>query len=119
METEMTSTAVKIEKIAQSEQIDQSGQTVQTDQNDTNTDETSRVGEYHSVLAMEAARKMRRTRQKLRTGQQVCHHLKMMLASEPVTVEPISSIGSVKPVSIYPNGQTPRPLHPEPQINLL
>ena len=38
---------------------------------------------YHSVLAMEAARKMRRTRQKLKTGQQVCHHLKMMLAIEP------------------------------------
>jgi hypothetical protein len=38
---------------------------------------------YHSVLAMEAARKMRRSRQKLRTGQEVCHHLKMMLASVP------------------------------------
>ena len=38
---------------------------------------------YHSVLAMEAARKMGRSRQKLRTGQEVCHHLKMMLASDP------------------------------------
>ncbi len=38
---------------------------------------------YHSVLAMEAARNMRRSRQKLRTGQKVCHHLKMMLASDP------------------------------------
>ena len=38
---------------------------------------------YHSVLAMEAARKMRRSRQKLKTGQKVCHHLKMMLASAP------------------------------------
>ncbi len=38
---------------------------------------------YHSVLAMEAARKMRRSRQKRRTGQEVCHHLKMMLASDP------------------------------------
>ena len=37
----------------------------------------------HSVLAMEAARKMRRSRQKRRTGQEVCHHLKMMLASDP------------------------------------
>ena len=37
---------------------------------------------YHSVLAMEAARKMGRSRQKLRTGQEVCHHLKMMLASD-------------------------------------
>ena len=39
--------------------------------------------QYHSVLAMEAARKMRRTRKKLETGQQVCHHLKMMLLSQP------------------------------------
>ena len=39
--------------------------------------------EYHSILAMEAARKMRRTRQKRKTGQEVCHHLKMMLA-EPL-----------------------------------
>ena len=38
---------------------------------------------YHSVLAMEAAKKMRRSRQKRRTGQEVCHHLKMMLASDP------------------------------------
>jgi hypothetical protein len=38
---------------------------------------------YHSVLAMEAAKKMRRSRQKLKTGQKVCHHLKMMLASDP------------------------------------
>jgi len=43
---------------------------------------------YHSVLAMEAARKMRRSRQKLRTGQQVCHHLRMMLASDPSPSEP-------------------------------
>lgn len=41
------------------------------------------VARYHSVLAMEAARKMRRTRQKKKTGQQVCHHLKMMLTAEP------------------------------------
>ena len=37
---------------------------------------------YHSALAMHAARKMRRTRQKLKTGQLVCHHLRMMLASD-------------------------------------
>lgn len=42
---------------------------------------------YHSVLAMEAAKKMRRSRQKRRTGQEVCHHLKMMLASGPSPVE--------------------------------
>ena len=39
---------------------------------------------YHSELAMKAARKMRRTRQKLKTGQEVCHHLRMMLSSDPV-----------------------------------
>ena len=44
---------------------------------------------YHSVLAMEAARKMRRSRQKLKTGQQVCHHLKMMLASDPLPREAV------------------------------
>lgn len=38
---------------------------------------------YHSELAMAAAKKMRRSRQKLKTGQMVCHHLRMMLASEP------------------------------------
>ncbi len=43
----------------------------------------------HSVLAMEAARKMRRSRQKLRTGQEVCHHLKMMLASDPSSRESV------------------------------
>ena len=37
---------------------------------------------YHSELAMQAARKMRRTRQKLKTGQLVCHHLRLMLASD-------------------------------------
>ena len=36
---------------------------------------------YHSELAMEAARKMCRSRQKRKTGQEVCHHLRMMLAS--------------------------------------
>jgi hypothetical protein len=45
---------------------------------------------YHSVLAMEAARKMRRSRQKLRTGQEVCHHLKMMLASDPSPRESVA-----------------------------
>lgn len=45
---------------------------------------------YHSVLAMYAARKMRGTRQKLKTGQKVCHHLKMMLAIEPLPQHSIS-----------------------------
>ena len=39
---------------------------------------------YHSELAMRAAKRMRSTRHKRKTGQQVCHHLRMMLASEPV-----------------------------------
>ena len=41
------------------------------------------VAQYHSELAMQAARRMRRTRQKQKTGQEVCHHLRMMLTSEP------------------------------------
>jgi hypothetical protein len=49
------------------------------------TGDRASAARYHSVLAMEAARKMRRTRQKLKTGQMVCHHLRMMLASEPST----------------------------------
>ena len=48
-----------------------------------NGNANSTAAEYHSLLAMEAARKMRRTRQKRKTGQEVCHHLKMMLA-EPL-----------------------------------
>lgn len=41
------------------------------------------VSQYHSALAMHAARQMRSSRQKLKTGRQVCHHLRMMLA-EPL-----------------------------------
>ena len=40
-------------------------------------------GEYHSQLAMHAAKRMRRSKQKLKVGQEVCHHLRMMLASKP------------------------------------
>ena len=40
------------------------------------------AAKYHSALAMEAAKKMRRTRQKRKTGQVVCHHLRMMLSIE-------------------------------------
>lgn len=46
-------------------------------------DNESTLARYHSLLAMEAARKMRRTRQKRKTGQEICHHLKRMLA-EPL-----------------------------------
>ena len=95
----MTSTALKIEQIEQIERFDQIEQVAETD----------RTGEYHSVLAMEAARKMRRTQKKRETGQTVCHHLKMMLASEPVPV---------CEVEVNPNGHTPRPLHSEPQFTL-
>jgi hypothetical protein len=42
-----------------------------------------RLAAYHSELAMQAAKRMRSTRQKRKTGQQVCHHLRMMLASDP------------------------------------
>lgn len=36
---------------------------------------------YHSALAMEAAKKMRRSRQKYKTGHLVCYHLQRMLES--------------------------------------
>ncbi len=36
----------------------------------------------HSLMAMEAAKKMRRSRHKRKTGRVVCHHLRMMLATE-------------------------------------
>ena len=39
--------------------------------------------QYHSEQAMVAARKMRSTRQKQKTGQMVCHHLRMMLSADP------------------------------------
>ena len=44
------------------------------------------VAQYHSEQAMAAARKMRNTRQKQKTGQIVCHHLRMMLSSKPTTI---------------------------------
>ncbi len=37
--------------------------------------------QYHSALAMQAARRMKTTREKRKTGQMVCHHLRMMLES--------------------------------------
>ncbi|MBT4161645.1 MAG: hypothetical protein HOC70_14500 [Gammaproteobacteria bacterium] len=54
----------------------------------------SLVAQYHSEKAMAAARKMRRTRQKQRTGQVVCHHLRMMLASAPAKV--VTEISGIK-----------------------
>ena len=83
--------------------------------------EFNRTGEYHSVLAMEAARKMRRTRQKKRTGQKICHHLKMMLESEPATVSSITRVLIVDNRTVgkvNPNGLTPGPKHSEPQYQL-
>ena len=37
----------------------------------------------HSEKAMRLAKKMRRTRQKEKTGHVICHHLRMMLTEEP------------------------------------
>ena len=45
-----------------------------------------RSAEYHSAQAMAAARQMRSSREKEKTGQIVCHHLRMMLTSEPESV---------------------------------
>lgn len=46
---------------------------------------SAQIGEFpnHSQLAMKAARRMRQSKQKIRTGHTVCKHLLMML-SEPV-----------------------------------
>lgn len=103
----MTSTAIRLETVQASQA---SAQTADREADR----EADRKGEYHSVLAMEAARKMRRTRKKRETGQAVCHHLKMMLASEPVPVREINGRTDL----VYPNGRTPRPLHSEPQFTL-
>jgi|DEB0MinimDraft_6_1074348.scaffolds.fasta_scaffold19509_4 hypothetical protein len=45
-----------------------------------------RSAEYHSAQAMAAARQMRSSREKEKTGQIVCHHLRMMLTSEPEAI---------------------------------
>ncbi|MFP6809001.1 MAG: hypothetical protein VB957_17735 [Pseudomonadales bacterium] len=39
------------------------------------------IGLNHSAMAMKAAKQMRRSKQKQRTGRVVCHHLRMMLAA--------------------------------------
>ena len=101
----MTSTAARVEEFDTTQACDSA--------------EINRIGEYHSALAMEAARKMRRTQKKRETGQAVCHHLKMMLASEPVPIHEISEREiSRTGKTVNPNGRTPRPLHPEPQFTL-
>ena len=81
--------------------------------------EFDRIGEYHSVLAMEAARKMRRTCRKKQTGQEVCRHLKMMLASKPVTVSSIADLqitGRRTRDESYPNGLRPEDSEPQYQL---
>lgn len=61
-----------------------------------------RSAQYHSQQAMAAARKMRQTKrkqQKQKTGQMVCHHLRMMLNSEPDSAAPDLSSASSKMVA--------------------
>lgn len=43
---------------------------------------SSVIGFNHSMMAMNAAKRMRRSKQKQKTGHVVCHHLRMMLAAE-------------------------------------
>ena len=57
--------------------------------------------QYHSEQAMAAARKMRSTRetsQKRKTGQMVCHHLRMMLSAEPT--RKITSVRPLTPLAV-------------------
>jgi hypothetical protein len=42
----------------------------------------------HSQMAMQAARRMRRSKQKQKTGRVVCHHLRMMLVAEHPVAKP-------------------------------
>ncbi len=39
-------------------------------------------GMDHSRMAMQAAKRMRRSKQKQKTGRVVCHHLRMMLVTD-------------------------------------
>jgi len=39
-------------------------------------------GMDHSKMAMQAAKRMRRSKQKQKTGRVVCHHLRMMLVTD-------------------------------------
>ena len=54
---------------------------------------SSLVGLNHSLMAMQAAKRMRNSKQKRKIGHVVCHHLRMMLkADEPVRISSNSSI---------------------------
>jgi len=54
-------------------------------------DQAAASAQYHSERAMAAARRMRRTKQKRKTGHIVCHHLRMMLTSEPGNQIPVAA----------------------------
>ena len=47
------------------------------------SDKQSVSARYHSELAMQAAKRTRSSRHKQKTGQEVCHHLRMMLRCDP------------------------------------
>jgi len=54
---------------------------------------SSLAGLNHSMMAMQAAKRMRNSKQKRKTGRVVCHHLRMMLkADEPVSISSASSM---------------------------
>jgi len=55
-------------------------------------------------MAMHAAKKMRRSRQKLKTGRVVCHHLRMMLAANE-SVAPVTPVLSQASVPIHSRRQ--------------
>lgn len=60
--------------------------------------------QYHCEQAMAAAKKMRSTKQKRKTGQMVCHHLRMMLNAEPAAndcpVMPMPAIQQARQIEI-------------------
>ncbi|MCH7743037.1 MAG: hypothetical protein IIB71_10310 [Proteobacteria bacterium] len=51
----------------------------------------------HSKMAMQAAKHMRRSKQKQKTGRVVCHHLRMMLVTELPVARSFLSGRSPKP----------------------
>ena len=57
-----------------------------------------RYGMDHSAMAMRAAKRMSRSKQKQKTGRVVCHHLRMMLVSGEA-VAPIFIRPSISEVS--------------------
>jgi|APSaa5957512535_1039671.scaffolds.fasta_scaffold242994_1 hypothetical protein len=65
---------------------------------------TSSIGLCHSEMAMHAAKKMRRSKQKQKTGRVVCHHLRMMLAAnEPVVPLLSTSTSTSKSSGLSPS----------------